>query len=75
MKIKPLRKDIIDYLVIYNLNKKYEKAKRLFENDIKHRSLNTELLEPSWRGIYSFRLEKNTGQFFLFPPVKLKLLQ
>jgi Txe/YoeB family toxin of Txe-Axe toxin-antitoxin module len=66
MKIKPLRKDLLDYLKSRNLSKKYLKAKSLFEDNIKHPSLNTELLEPTYRGIYSFRIDlKYRAIFFI----------
>jgi hypothetical protein len=43
MKIKPLRDYLKDYLKSHNLIKKFEKARKLFESNIKHPSLNTEL--------------------------------
>lgn len=64
MKLKPLRKDIIEYLVLHSLEKKWEKASVLFEANIKHPSLETELLEPHWRGIYSFRIDKKYRSLF-----------
>jgi plasmid maintenance system killer protein len=66
MKIKPLREDLLEYLEAHHLQKKWEKASRFFEIDIRYPSLNTELLEPHWRGIYSFRLDnKYRTLFFL----------
>lgn len=66
MKIKPLRKDISEYLAKHNLRKKYNKASLLFEDNIRHPSLNCELLEPAWRGIYSFRIDnKYRALFFI----------
>ncbi len=44
--------------------KKFEKSKKLFEQNTRHPSLNTELLEPAWRGIYSFRLDKKYRAIF-----------
>lgn len=64
MKILPLRKDLLDYIVRFNLQKKWDKAKQNFEGDIRHPSLNTELLEPRWRGIYSFRIDKKYRALF-----------
>ena len=58
MKIKPLRKDISNYLKTHELLKKWEKARGFFERDSRHPSLHTELMEPRWRGIYSFRIDK-----------------
>ena len=66
MQIKPIREDLEKYLKIHNLNKKYEKAKKLFELDPFYPSLNTELLEPKDRLIYSFRLDKKYRAIFIY---------
>ncbi len=58
MKIKSLRKDLTDYLISHNLMKKWDKVSELFENNIAHPSLNTELLKPQSHGIYSFRIDR-----------------
>lgn len=64
MKLKPLREDLIEYLVLHKLKKKWQKTSALFEANIKHPSLETELLEPRWRGIYSFRIDKKYQALF-----------
>ena len=64
MTIKPLRADLIDYIREHALAGKWKKAKRLFEKDRRHPSLHTELLEPRWRGIYSFRIDKKYRALF-----------
>ena len=66
MKIKPLRDDLGNYLKKHNLEKKYEKAKNLFEYDPLYPSLNTELLEPKDRLIYSFRLDRKYRAIFIY---------
>ena len=53
-----LRTDIKEYIRKYGLSKKWEKSKKFFEDNPSHPSLNTELLEPKHRLIYSFRIEK-----------------
>ena len=58
-KIAGLRPDLLEYL--HGLVKKWQKATALFENNPSHASLNTELLEPKHRAIYSFRLAKYKG--------------
>ncbi|MBW1708236.1 MAG: hypothetical protein JRJ86_24315 [Deltaproteobacteria bacterium] len=63
-----LRDDIKKCLHKHGLMKKWEKAKRLFENDPSHPSLNTELLEPKHRLIYSFRLDKKYRAIFICLP-------
>ncbi len=76
MKIKPLRKDLEEYLDNHHLLKKWEKASLMFENNIRHPSLNTELLEPRWRGIYSFRLDqKYRALFFITPKGEAEVFQ
>lgn len=60
MRIKPLRRDIEQTIAKFSLRRKWDKAKRLFEVNIRHPSLHTELLEPHWRGIYSFRFSNLT---------------
>ncbi len=66
MKIKELREDLEKYLSKHNLEKKYQKAKRLFEQDPFYPSLNTELLEPKDRLIYSFRLDRKYRAIFIY---------
>lgn len=57
-KISELRPDLQEYLATHGLTKKWHKAKALFENNPFHASLNTEILEPKHRSIYSFRIDK-----------------
>jgi len=53
-----LRTDIEEYIKKHGLSKKWEKSKKLFEDNPSYPSLNTELLEPKHRLIYSFRIDK-----------------
>lgn len=64
MEIKPVREDIKEFIRTHKLVKKWIKSKELFENNIQHPSLYVELLEPRWRGIYSFRLDKKYRALF-----------
>jgi len=66
MQIKPIRDDLKKYLKKHNLEKRYKKAKSLFEKDPFYPSLNTELLEPKDRLIYSFRLNKKYRAVFIY---------
>ena len=66
MKIKRLRDDLQDYLKKHNLIKKYEKSRKFFEDDPLHPSLNSELLEPKDRLIYSFRLDRKYRAIFIY---------
>jgi Txe/YoeB family toxin of Txe-Axe toxin-antitoxin module len=63
-----LRKDIEQYLQKHGIWKKWEKVKRLFENNPSHPSLDTELLEPKHRLIYSFRIDKKYRVLFICLP-------
>jgi Txe/YoeB family toxin of Txe-Axe toxin-antitoxin module len=66
--ILDLREDILRYLRKHGLVRKWEKAKVLFENDPSNPSLNTELLEPKHRLIYSFRIDKKYRALFICLP-------
>jgi len=66
MQIKQIRNDLEKYLKKHNLEKKYKKSKTLFEQDPFYPSLNTELLEPKDRLIYSFRLDKKYRAIFIY---------
>lgn len=63
--IAELRPDLREYIDVHGLEKKWQKAKALFESNPFHASLNTELLEPKHRGIYSFRLDKRYRALFI----------
>jgi len=65
MKIAPLHADVFTYLRKRQLVRKWEKASKLFETNIRHPSLNTELMAPHWRGVYSFRIDKKYRAVFL----------
>lgn len=75
MLIKPLRKDLERFLKTHSLLRKWKKAKDLFESNIRHPSLNTELLQPQWRGIYSFRLDKKYRALFFITDKKAEIFQ
>jgi Txe/YoeB family toxin of Txe-Axe toxin-antitoxin module len=64
MVIKNLRPDLAAYLKSRGLSKKWQKAVLLFSQNIKHPSLSVELLEPKWRGIYSFRIDRKYRALF-----------
>jgi len=63
-----LRTDIEEYIRKHGLSKKWEKSKKLFEDNPSHPSLNTELLEPKHRLIYSFRIDKKYRALFISLP-------
>lgn len=64
MELAPLRDDLRKFLRKRNLVKKWEKAEKLFQANVRYPSLSVELLEPRWRGIYSFRLDKKYRALF-----------
>jgi Txe/YoeB family toxin of Txe-Axe toxin-antitoxin module len=66
MNIKPLKPELVAYLKQHRLEKKFDKAKQLFESDIHHPSLNVKVLEPKSLKIYSFRVDlKYRALFFI----------
>ena len=73
--IVDLRDDIKRYIEIHGLSKKWEKAKRLFESDSFHPFLNTELLEPKHRLIYSCRIDEDyRGLFICLPDKRVEII-
>ncbi|MEK7573496.1 MAG: plasmid stabilization protein [Patescibacteria group bacterium] len=65
MPVKPLRLSLQDYLKKHQLVRKFEKQVEIFEQNPRHRSLNTELLEPKSAGIYSFRIDRKYRAIFI----------
>lgn len=65
MIINALTTDKLEYLTLHALEKKYEKAKKLFESNPNHPSLHTECLEPKHLKLYSFRLDKKYRVVFI----------
>ena len=75
MRILPLAPEVERYLAERGLTKKFEKQKRLFEQNPRHPSLNTELLEPRQYKIYSFRIDKRyRAHFWLRSPETIEIL-
>jgi len=73
-KIKDLRPNLIEYLELHQLTKKWNKAKRLFEQNIYHNSLNFELLEPKHLNIYSFRIDLKYRAVFIFVNSEVEII-
>ena len=65
MQSKKLRDDLKKYLQKRNLGKKFQKQLKLIEQNPKHPSLNTEILEPKHLKIYSFRIDKKYRAIFV----------
>lgn len=68
MRLAPIRKDLVLYIKKHNLKERWKKASDFFERDVRHPSLHIELLEPKWRGIYSFRLDRKYRALFFIRP-------
>lgn len=66
MRIQPLRGGLIEYLTNRNLTKRWEKQKCLFEQNSRHPSLETELLEPKHLKLYSFRITQKYRAIFVY---------
>ena len=66
MKIRNLKESLKKYLKKHNLEKKFQKAKKLLEENPFHPSLNMEILEPKHLKIYSFRIDKKYRALFIY---------
>lgn len=66
MKAKPLNPELLRYLRKHNLQKKFDRQLSVLQNNPRHPSLHTEILEPKSRRIYSFRVDlKYRAIFFV----------
>lgn len=66
MKVLPLRSELKRYLEKRRLWKKFEKKRELFEHNLLHPGLETELLEPREMRIWSFRVDRKYRAIFIF---------
>jgi len=65
MRVKASKNKFRSYLTQHQLLKKFEKQVKIFEDDPRHPSLHTELLEPKPDGVYSFRIDKKYRVLFI----------
>ncbi len=66
MKILPIYPEIREYLKKRNLEKKFEKQKKLFGENPFYPGLKTELLEPRRMRIWSFRIDRKYRAIFIY---------
>jgi plasmid maintenance system killer protein len=66
MNILPLSNRLLKYLKTRNLLKRFGKQKLIFEANPFHPSLNTEILEPKYLKIYSFRVNRQYRAIFIY---------
>jgi len=66
MKIIFLHPEIKEYLKTRNLERKFAKQRKLFEENPFYPSLKTELLEPRKMRIWSFRIDRKYRAIFIF---------
>ena len=66
MIVAPVHRDIIEYLKRRNLLSKFNKQISILHSNIKHPSLNMEILEPREFKVYSFRIDKKYRANFIY---------
>lgn len=65
MRVKPLRLRLEKYCKSHGLTKKLKKQIQIFTTNIRHPSLNTEILEPKHLRLYSFRIDRKYRAVFV----------
>ena len=65
MQIRPLNSRLKLYLTKHQLNRKFNKQIKIFQENPQHPSLHTELLEPKPEGVYSFRIDRKYRALFI----------
>ena len=73
MQFLPLSKHLQTILNKHKLQKAFEKQKRLFEKNWRHPSLHTEILEPRYLKIYSFRITLKWRALFFIQEGKVEV--
>jgi plasmid maintenance system killer protein len=73
MQILPLDVHLNEILEKHGLQKAFEKQKRLFEKNWRHPSLHTEILEPRYLKIYSFRITQKWRALFFIKEGKVEI--
>lgn len=66
MKVLPLKPRLVKFILKHGLKSKYRKQIRLFEENLKHPSLNVEKLEPKELELCSFRIDRKYRALFMF---------
>ena len=66
MKVLSVNPEITKYLKKHGLERKFQKQKRLFEENPFHPGLDTELLEPRKMRFWSFRVDRKYRAIFIF---------
>jgi plasmid maintenance system killer protein len=65
MEIQVVTPRVLAYIRQHGLEKKWDKVRGLFEKDIRHPSLHTELMEPKEEMIFSFRIDRKYRALFV----------
>ena len=65
MEVKVVTPKVYRYLKTHIILNKWNKAVSLFESNVRHPSLHTELLEPKEEMVYSFRIDKKYRALFM----------
>jgi len=65
MLIRSLNDRLKVYLVRHQLERKFIKQIKLFQQNPQYPSLHTELLEPKSEGVYSFRIDRRYRVLFI----------
>ncbi|MBI2590988.1 MAG: type II toxin-antitoxin system RelE/ParE family toxin [Candidatus Blackburnbacteria bacterium] len=74
MRTKDLRLDLVKYLKKRRLENKFQKQFDLLLQDFRHPSLHTEILEPKYRKIYSFRIDQKYRAIFIVKEGKILII-
>ncbi|OHA27329.1 MAG: hypothetical protein A3C06_00560 [Candidatus Taylorbacteria bacterium RIFCSPHIGHO2_02_FULL_46_13] len=66
MRTIPLHSELVAYLRTRKLERKFDKQKRLLEENPFHPGLHVELLHPKHLRLFSFRIDKKYRAIFIF---------
>ena len=72
--VRQIKENIREYLSEHQLEVRFNKALSLIENNIRHPSLNVEVLEPKHLKVYSFRVDQKYRAIFIFIGNEIEIL-
>lgn len=74
MQTKQLSKRVRDYLTAHGITKKFDKQIKTLQENPRHPSLHTELLEPKSEKVHSFRIDRKYRALFIIVNSEIEII-
>jgi len=74
MQSKDLHPNLVKYLSKHRLENKFYRQLNILLKDFRHPSLHTEILEPKFRKVYSFRIDRKYRVIFVIRNAEVAII-